>query len=89
MQADHYIVSSNGAIFNHPDDEAVSRTVAHGGDKPPLWFNFDNERNRRWAESALRDEYGHHVELPDKPDAGITVALGTVKPPMAPHPPHP
>lgn len=80
VQADHYIVSTNGAIFNHPDDEAVSRVVVHGGDKPTLWFNFDNERNRRWAEPALRAEYGHRVEFPGKPGAGVTVALDSVKP---------
>ena len=89
VQANHYIVSTNGAIFNHPDDEAVSRVVVHGGDKPTLWFNFDNERNRRWAEPALQDEFGYHVELPAMQDAGVTVALGTVKPPTTPHRLHP
>ncbi len=30
VRADHYIVSTNGAIFSHPNDEAVARVLVHG-----------------------------------------------------------
>lgn len=78
VQADHYIVSTNGAIFNHPDDEAISRVVVHGGDKPTLWFNFDNERNRRWSSTALEQEYGYRVEFPAKERSGVQLELGVI-----------
>ena len=76
VQADHYIVSTNGAIFHHPDDEAISRVIVHGGRQPRLWFNFDNERSRRWAEPALRSEYGYDVILPEGGHSGLTLLIG-------------
>jgi beta-lactamase superfamily II metal-dependent hydrolase len=76
VQADHYIVSTNGAIFGHPDDEAISRVIVHGGRQPKLWFNFDNGRSRRWADPALQRLHGYDVILPEGGQAGITLALG-------------
>lgn len=78
VQADHYIVSTNGAIFNHPDDEAIARVVVHGGQRPRLWFNFDNDRSRPWADASRRALHGYEVELPPASAAGITLALGAV-----------
>jgi beta-lactamase superfamily II metal-dependent hydrolase len=73
--ARHYIVSTNGAIFGHPDDEAVARVVVHGGTAPTLWFNFDTERTRRWADPALRARCGHSVVLPVDAQSGVRLAL--------------
>jgi len=80
VQADHYIVSTNGAIFHHPDDEAISRVIVHGGRKPNLWFNFDNDRSRRWADPALRSQYGCYVILPEGRQSGLTLALAANQP---------
>ena len=63
VQADHYIVSTNGAIFHHPDDEAISRVIVYGGSHPRIWFNFDNERSRKWADPALQAMHGYDVTL--------------------------
>jgi beta-lactamase superfamily II metal-dependent hydrolase len=75
VQADHYIVSTNGAIFHHPDDEAIARVVVYGGDRPRLWFNFDNDRSRNWADPALRSRHGYDVTLPAD-GGGLTLGLG-------------
>jgi beta-lactamase superfamily II metal-dependent hydrolase len=75
VQADHYIISSNGAIFHHPDDEAISRVIVYGGHHPRLWFNFDNDRSRRWGDLALRNLYGYDVTLPVD-EHGLTLVLG-------------
>lgn len=75
VQADHYIVSSNGAIFRHPDDEAMARVVMHGGRQPKLWFNFDNDRSRRWADPELRRTHGYDTVLPKAEGMGVTLAL--------------
>lgn len=75
VQADHYIVSTNGTIFHHPDDEAISRVIVYGGPRPTLWFNFDNDRSRKWTDPSLQSQYGYEVKLP----AGrgrLTLALG-------------
>lgn len=83
VQADHYIVSTNGAIFNHPDDEAIARVVVHGGRHPRLWFNYDNERCRRWADAELRALHGFDVTMPKQDGAGIELELGVYGSPQA------
>lgn len=75
VRADHYIFSTNGAIYNHPDDEAIARVLIHGGRQPTLWFNFATERNRRWAEPALRAKYGYQVRYPEGGSAGVVIGL--------------
>lgn len=76
VQATHYIVSTNGAMFDHPDDEAISRVIVHGGHRPRLWFNFDNVRSRRWTDPDLQRRFGHEVILPGEGEAGVTLQLG-------------
>ncbi len=73
VQADHYIVSTNGAIFGHPDEEAIARVIVHGGRQPRLWFNHDNERSRRCANPALRSLQGYDVVLPQSGQAGVAL----------------
>ena len=75
VQADHYIVSTNGAIFRHPDDEAVARVVMHGGRHPTLWFNHRNERSLRWADPQLQLAHGYRTELPPEGKAGVVLKL--------------
>jgi beta-lactamase superfamily II metal-dependent hydrolase len=75
VRADHYIFSTNNAIFNHPDDEAVARVLVHGGRQPTLWFNYATERNQRWAEPALRAKYGYQLQYPDGGQVGVVIGL--------------
>lgn len=76
VRADHYIVSTNSAIFNHPDDEAIARVILNGGPKPTLWFNYGNERNRHWDDEDLRREHGYDVVLPPDGSSGVSLQLG-------------
>jgi Metallo-beta-lactamase superfamily len=73
--AHHYVVSSNGDTFNHPDDVAIARVVVGGPKGLTLWFNYENERTRRWADPDLRKRFGHKVEFPAKPDAGAVLEI--------------
>jgi hypothetical protein len=75
VQANHYIFSTNNAIFRHPDDEAVARVLVHGGRQPTLWFNYATERNRRWADEALLARHGYQARYPEAGKPGVTIAL--------------
>lgn len=57
LQARHHVVSTNGAIFGHPDDTAIARTILLGGSNQTLWFNHGNDRNRRWGALSLQAQY--------------------------------
>jgi hypothetical protein len=76
--ASNYLVSSNGDVFHHPDDEAIARVIT-SAPRPTLWFNYQNPRTERWADPALTTRYGHRALYPDPahPDAGVVVELPT------------
>lgn len=76
VQAKHYIVSTNGAIFGHPDDEAIARAIVNGGTQRKLWFNYRNEHTAKWDAPELRERYRYSVGLPADGQQGTTIALG-------------
>lgn len=75
--ARHYLVSSNGDIFHHPDDAALARVVLGAPPGPILWFNYRTARTERWAEKALMERHGHHTRFPDPADweGGVVLDL--------------
>ncbi|MEY3253468.1 MAG: hypothetical protein RL227_2441 [Pseudomonadota bacterium] len=75
VQAKNHVVSTNGAIFGHPDDTAIARPIRLGGAKRTLWFNYGNERNRRWGAAPLQARYGYVARFPAETEAGVTLAL--------------
>ena len=75
VRASHYVVSTNNAIFNHPDDEAVARVLVHGGKQLSLWFNYATERNLRWTDVQLTAAFGHDARYPAKSQGGVVIEL--------------
>ena len=73
--AQHYVVSSNGDTFHHPDDQAVARVVMHAPPGATLWFNYRNPRTERWDDPALRAQHGHRTRYPDDPAGGVVLEL--------------
>lgn len=75
VQAPHHIVSTNGAIFGHPDDTAIARTLLYGGDNKTLWFNCGNARNLRWGAGPLQARHGFSVRYPAAHETGVTLTF--------------
>jgi hypothetical protein len=73
--AQHYLVSSNGDTFHHPDDQAIARVLLAAPGDPTVWFNYDNARTRRWADEDLRARYGYDVRYPTDPAGGVVLEL--------------
>ena len=75
--ASHYLVSSNGDVFHHPDDVALARVITNAPTAPTLCFNYQNPRTERWADPALMSRYGHAALFPDPahPDDGVVLEL--------------
>src|SRR6266511_2210849 len=70
-----YLFSSSGAIFGHPDQEAVARVIVNGGSEPELLFNYRTELNGVWDDAGLMDEFGYTVAYPADDAPGLTVDL--------------
>jgi len=75
IQAQHYIVSTNGAIFGHPDEEAIARVVVSGGEQRRIWFNYRTEHTAKWGAPDLQERYGYAATLPPDGPGMVTIAL--------------
>jgi beta-lactamase superfamily II metal-dependent hydrolase len=74
VQAEHFVFSTNGAIFNHPNDEAVARVIV-GSKRPTLVFNYDTPHTRQWAADGLIEKYGYRAHYPAPAGGGVILGL--------------
>jgi len=73
--ARHYLISSNGDTYHHPDDPALARTVLTAPTEPTLWFNYDTTRTRRWGDPTLLDTYHYHTRFPSPGATSVVLDL--------------
>ncbi|MCP4224829.1 MAG: MBL fold metallo-hydrolase [Actinomycetia bacterium] len=55
--AHHYVVSTTGERFEHPDDVALARVATTSLPGSMLWFNHDSAPNRRWSSPRLQNRW--------------------------------
>jgi beta-lactamase superfamily II metal-dependent hydrolase len=83
-----YVFSTSGAVFGHPDDEAVARVIATAtGSRKMLHFNYiaatiaknykkKKKRNQPdWNKAQLKREYDYDVQFPSSDSDGITIEV--------------
>lgn len=79
----HYLVSSNGDHFYHPDREAIARIVKYGrpddgrpdGGDPVIHFNYKSRYSAVWERPDLQEKHGYRASYPAHERAGATVEL--------------
>lgn len=74
-----WLISTDGSIFNHPDDEAIHTVVRHVPGAR-LLFNYRSARTAPWDEPALRATHGHEAVYPADAAAGLSLDLMTGHP---------
>jgi hypothetical protein len=75
IPARNYLFSSSGAIYKHPDEEAVSRVLIASEKKKRLWFNYSTVFNERWKDRGLLHDYNADARFPDLNGSGMGVKL--------------
>ena len=75
VRACHILVSTNGAIFGHPDQEGIARVLASGTPGREVWFNFKTPRTEVWGGQSLQARYGFVARFPAAPGDVTTVQL--------------
>ncbi|MET9734622.1 MBL fold metallo-hydrolase [Streptomyces sp. NPDC006458] len=77
----HWLFSTNGARFGHPDRRAVARLVERC-ERPTLWFNYLSPSTAEFACPELAAERGFTAVHPpeDRPGIDLTVSGGRVAP---------
>ncbi|TXD84318.1 hypothetical protein FUT87_16195 [Mitsuaria sp. TWR114] len=74
-----WLVSTDGSLFQHPDDEAI-HAVVRQVPGARLLFNYRSARTAPWGEPAMRAAHGHQAFYPRDPAAGIALDLMTGEP---------
>jgi len=65
-RTNRYLVSSNGAYFKHPDQEALQLILAnHDGETPELVFNYRSEFTEPWEDPTRRESLGYTASYPE------------------------
>ncbi|CAM3179617.1 MBL fold metallo-hydrolase [Corallococcus sp. ZKHCc1 1396] len=78
VQCSRYLVSTNGSLFGHPDDEALARIFQSGQEVVELFFNYDSQTTGKWRsfqpalETGVRKYQAHY---PTSPDGGLRIEL--------------
>lgn len=75
LKSSHYLVSTNGDKFEHPDAEAIARVIKYGGRLPEIFFNYLSDTTRIWKEVSLHGRSGFSVHYPGHDESGITIEL--------------
>lgn len=70
-----YLISTNGAYFEHPDDVAMARVIKYGGPNPGLYFNYLSKYNQIWANTSLQKDNGYSASYPAASGEGMVVRL--------------
>lgn len=84
VRADHYVVSTSGRRFQHPDEEAMARVITRGrstpGARPTLWFNYASETTARWLDVSYAERQKYIAAGPAGNGKGISIALDCMAP---------
>ena len=75
VRAKHYVVSTNSARFEHPDDVAMARVITMGGPNHAIWFNYATERTKHWDNPAWQRQYKYKVVYPKKRASGVVLTI--------------
>lgn len=73
--ATHYLISSTGAKFRHPDEAAIARVVVAARERSPvLHFNVGSAFNQDWRSASRRSDFGYRCVY-GTPEHGLLVSL--------------
>ncbi len=80
LDCQHFLVSTNGEQFQHPDRETIARIVngawRQGNDKAvEIHFNYHTKYNRTWNKRALMKEFNYEVEFPTSENGGLKFSV--------------
>jgi beta-lactamase superfamily II metal-dependent hydrolase len=74
IDCDHFLVSTNGKKFSHPDAESIARVVTTGNGRT-LHFNYRTSLNSEWDAPARKKQYGYSTRYPNSAEGGLVVDL--------------
>lgn len=74
IRATDTVVSTNGAIFGHPDAEGVARVVHGCLPNSRIWFNYRSPRTAPWGVEEICRQFGYSARYPEDGGLGVLSA---------------
>lgn len=75
VNAQNYLVSSNGDRFKHPDRDAIDAIILGSRRTPTLWFNYRSPFTELWEAGSTGLGPKYHTRYPEPGKQGIIVEL--------------
>jgi hypothetical protein len=75
VDAEHFLFSTNGDKFRHPDSQAVEAVIAGARRKPTLWFNYRTPFTEQWEANSLGAAAKYATRYPAPGSEGIVLTL--------------
>ncbi len=76
IESPHWLISTSGAQFKHPDEEAIKRIIARSTHpKPTLHFNYRTPFNEMWDDDALRSKLRYATVYNDSNSEPLALRL--------------
>ena len=76
LDCHRFAISTSGAVFGHPDPEAIARVLKFGrpGTKT-LLFNYASDRSKPWDDPALKAQWDYSCVFPTAEAAPLTIDI--------------
>lgn len=84
VECSRYLISTDGSVFEHPDEEAIARILQHGGETVELCFNYEGPTTRRWKSftpSKGQPLENYRPRFPSSAEGGLLIELESESPP--------
>lgn len=75
VDAEHFLFSTNGDRFEHPDAEAIQAVIKGARRKPTLWFNYRSDFTKGWEAGSKGAGAKYRTRYPQAGKEGIVVRL--------------
>jgi hypothetical protein len=76
LDCTRFAISTSGAVFGHPDPEAISRILKYGPEgSKTLYFNYDSDRTLPWNSPVLKADYGYDCVYPLSNGGSVTIDI--------------
>jgi len=74
LDCSRFVISTNGAIYQHPDRQAIARIIKRSSREPQLHFNYRTPYSEVWDDQGLKDK--HHYKTRYAEGKPLVISLG-------------
>lgn len=75
VECKRFLISTNGNVFHHPDQETVDTVIDIAGAGVSIMFNYLSDTTRRWSDKSDQTNRQYSAIYPQEEGAGAVIEL--------------